>query len=39
MTSEPVYQPGDVVNGHRLSADGSRWDPVGQTHAVMGDGA
>jgi hypothetical protein len=30
MTSQRVYQPGDVVNGYRLSADGSRWDPVGQ---------
>ena len=30
MTSQRVYHPGDVVNGYRLSADGSRWDPVGQ---------
>ncbi len=31
MTRESVHQPGDVVNGYQLSADGSRWDPVGQT--------
>jgi hypothetical protein len=22
------YMPGDVVNGHRLSVDGTRWDPM-----------
>lgn len=22
------YQPGDVVNGHRLSADGTAWEPI-----------
>jgi len=31
MSRESVHQPGDVVNGYRLSADGTRWDPVGQT--------
>lgn len=24
----PQYKPGNVVNGHRLSADGTRWEPL-----------
>jgi endonuclease YncB( thermonuclease family) len=27
MTS-PSWKPGDLVNGHRLSGDGTRWEPV-----------
>ena len=29
MHVEHEYQPGDIVNGHRLSADGATWEPVG----------
>lgn len=31
-TNHTNYQPGDVVNGHRLSEDGTRWVPVTEQH-------
>ncbi len=27
-SSGPRYRPGDVVNGHRLSENGTRWEPI-----------
>lgn len=36
MDIEPHYRPGDVVNGYRLSADGSSWEPVEPAAPVPG---
>jgi hypothetical protein len=36
MDTEPHYRPGDAVNGYRLSADGSRWEPVEPATPVPG---
>lgn len=33
MSTDTHYRPGDVVNGHRLSEDGTRWIPVAAEHA------
>ena len=30
-TEEQTYKPGDIVNGHRLSNDASRWEPISPT--------
>jgi hypothetical protein len=27
-TPRPLWQPGDVVNGHQLNAAGTRWEPL-----------
>lgn len=27
-SAPPQYKPGDIVNGHRLSHDGTRWEPL-----------